>query len=242
MKYLQYIFTAAIIGFGLLMSSCDSDGGPIKGSGPVVTEDFDLPDVTSISLSIDADVEITYGETQEIIIEGQQNIIDNIKKYVDSDGYWRISYYRSVKNHEGLTIYITTPDMDYITISGSGSVETTNHFPDQGDVLLKISGSGHIEYDAEVDIIESDISGSGSIHISGTAFEQRIDISGSGSVHAFDLITQETYIKISGSGSSEVYAEEILEVKISGSGNVYYKGNPQIDTNISGSGGVINSN
>jgi len=242
MKYLLNTLTIAIIGFGLLMTSCNSDGGPIKGSGPVVSEDFDLPDVTSISLSIDADVEITYGETQEIIIEAQQNIIDNVEKYVDSDGFWRISYYRSVRSHENVTIYITTPVMDYITISGSRSVETTNHFPDLDDVLLKISGSGHIEMDADANIIESDISGSGSIHISGSAFEQQIDISGSGSVHAFDLITQETYIKISGSGSSEVYAEEILEVKISGSGNVYYKGNPQIDANISGSGGIINSN
>jgi hypothetical protein len=242
MKYLQNTLLIAIIGFGLLMTSCDSDGGPIKGSGPVVVEDFDLPDVTSISLSIDADVEITYGETQEIIIEGQQNIINNIEKYVDSDGFWRISYYRSVKNHEGITIYITTPVMDYITISGSGSAETTNQFPDLGDVLLKISGSGHIEFDAKADIIEGDISGSGSIHLSGSAFEQRIGISGSGSVHAFDLITQETYIVISGSGNAEVYVEEILEVNISGSGNVYYKGNPEIDANISGSGGIINSN
>jgi len=242
MKNIKLIIPAAIIAFSLFITSCSKNGSPIKGSGPVVTESFDLPDVSAISLSIDANVVITYGETQEITIEGQQNIIDNIEKYVNNDGYWRIEYYRSVRNHAGVTVYITTPEMDYITISGSGSVETTNHFPDMPDVYLRISGSGHISMDVETDLIESEISGSGSIHLSGSATEQSIDISGSGNVHGFNLITQKTYVKISGSGSSEVYAEDLLDVKISGSGNVYYKGNPQIDVNISGSGAVINSN
>ncbi len=242
MKNIKFIIPAAIVVFSLIITSCDKNGGPIKGSGPVVTELFDLPDVSAISLSIEANIEITYGETQEITIKGQQNIIDNVEKYINSDGHWRISYFRSVKNHESVTIYITTPVMDYITISGSGSVETTNHFPDMPDVYLNISGSGHISMDVDTDQIESEISGSGSIHLSGSATEQQIDISGSGNVHAFNLVTQETYVKISGSGSSEVYVEEILDVKISGSGNVYYKGNPQINVNISGSGAVINSN
>jgi len=242
MKNIKFIIPAAIIVFSLFITSCNKDGGTIKGSGPVVTESFDLPDVTSISLSIDANIEITYGETQEITIKGQQNIIDNVEKYINSDGHWRISYFRSVKNHESVTIYITTPVMDYITISGSGSVETINHFPDMPDVYLKISGSGHISMDVDTDQIESEISGSGSIHLSGSATEQLINISGSGNVHAFNLVTNETFIKISGSGCSEVYVEEILDVKISGSGDVYYKGNPQINVNISGSGAVINSN
>lgn len=52
----------------------------------------------------------------------------------------------------------------------------------------------------------------------------------------------DSYINISGSGSSRVNVEHFLDVKISGSGSVYYKGNPGVDVDISGSGSVINSN
>jgi hypothetical protein len=91
-------------------------------------------------------------------------------------------------------------------------------------------------------IIESTISGSGRIHLGGSAFEHRINISGSGDVRAFDLATTNTYVKISGSGNSEVWTTNYLDVIISGSGSVYYRGNPQINANISGSGGVFNAN
>jgi len=132
--------------------------------------------------------------------------------------------------------------MDYITISGSGSVESTNYFADTTNVSLNISGSGNIYLKSIADILESTISGSGEIYLEGEASDHRINISGSGSVRAFNLATLETFVRISGSGNTEVLVSDYLDVIISGSGNVYYRGNPQIDINISGSGGVFNSN
>jgi hypothetical protein len=91
-------------------------------------------------------------------------------------------------------------------------------------------------------IVESEISGSGQIYVSGSTYEHSINISGSGNIRAFPLTTQRTYVKISGSGNSEVSVEDYLDVNISGSGNVFYKGNPQINTHISGSGNVVKVN
>lgn len=242
MKKNPFIILTLSLCIAFAMSSCSQYTNRIKGQGPVVSQSFDLPSITGISLSIDANVVLTRGDSQQVVIEGQQNIISNIEKYVTAEGMWRIGYYNSVKNHAGVTIYITSPRIDYATVSGSGNVKVTNHYPDSANVYLGISGSGNIRFSTDANILESVISGSGQIFVDGTAFEHSINISGSGDVKAFGLNTRNTYVKISGSGSSEVLTEDYLNVTISGSGNVYYKGNPDIDGNISGSGTIINRN
>ena len=242
MKTNKFIIPAVLF-FGLaFLASCDKDSGPLKGEGPVIEQVFVLPTVTSVGLNIDANVVLTHGETEEVIIKGQENIIDNIEKYVNADGYWNINYDRNVRSHAGVTIYITSPYLDYISVSGSGSVNSVNIFPDSTNVILKISGSGNISFSTLALLAESDISGSGEIYLSGNSDEHRINISGSGNVRAFDFLTKTTKVKISGSGYSEVFVEELLDVDISGSGDVYYKGYPQILSDISGSGGIHNSN
>ena len=75
---------------GITLNSCYIDNRNIKGQGPVVEQTFDLPDITGVALSIDANVIVTRGDTQTVTIEAQQNIINNIKKYISSNGTWRI--------------------------------------------------------------------------------------------------------------------------------------------------------
>jgi hypothetical protein len=201
-----------------------------------------LPNISAIGLSIDANVVLTHGEPDVVVIKGQQNIIDNIKMYVNSDGFWDISYFKNVRSHAGVTIYITSPFIDYISVNGSGSVNSGNTFADSTHVYLKISGSGNIGFNTIASLTESEISGSGEIYLTGSSDQHRIRISGSGGVRAFNFPTVKTYINISGSGNCEVNVSNLLDVDISGSGNVYYIGYPQISQNISGSGGIYNSN
>lgn len=236
---IQFLIIAALI--VVISAGCNKDDGIISGSGPIVSQEFNMPDITGVQLSIDGNVYLMEGDTQQVRIEAQQNIIDNIKKSV-SGGKWNIEYYNNVINHKGIDIYITTPLINYVAISGSGNIESTNTFTDSTDVYLNISGSGNIDMSLLADFIESSISGSGNIYLTGEANEHRITISASGNLKAFGLQTHKTDITISASGNSEVFVTDDLDVTISGSGNVYYKGYPEIDVTISGSGSLVNSN
>jgi hypothetical protein len=238
----QPIILISIVLIVLTFGACTKYTSRIKGQGPIVQQTVDMPSISAVSLSIDANVVLTRGDSQSVKIEGQQNIINNIEKYVSDEGLWRIGYYNSVKNHAGVKIYITSPGIDFATISGSGNIKTTNHFPDNTHVYLQISGSGNIHFSTDADIVESGISGSGQIFLDGTTYEHSINISGSGNVKAFGLTTENTIARVSGSGNSEVFVQDYLNATISGSGSIFYKGNPEIEANISGSGTIINRN
>ena len=51
----------------------------IKGEGPVVTRDLNVGKFTGVSLGFSGDVYLTQGSSQSVKVEGQANIIDNIK-------------------------------------------------------------------------------------------------------------------------------------------------------------------
>ena len=75
-KYRITLFTIIIV-LSFAFSACHKDDKHIKGEGPIVSQPFDLPSISGIALSIDANVILTEGDVQEVTIEAQQNIIDN---------------------------------------------------------------------------------------------------------------------------------------------------------------------
>ena len=222
------------------LTNCNHSLFGIKGSGETVKKILNLETINKIELAIDADVEIIKGDTQKIEIEGQQNIIDNIKTNVQS-GKWLIEFDKKVSNHSKLIVYITLPDIEEIVLSGSGDIYSEDTF-DVNNLTLKIPGSGDIDLLFNSENADISISGSGDIYSEGGTINQTISISGSGSYSAFRFFSNKSEIEISGSGDCKVNAQDNLFVTLSGSGNVYYKGNPSVNSVITGSGKVINSN
>lgn len=219
------------------LSSQSWSTGSIKGEGEVVKQEITLPAIDGISLEFSGDVVLTPGSTQKIVIEGQQNIIDNIRREV-RDGTWRISFDKNVKDAKPVIVYMTLPTIEDVVLSGSGSIRSTGKFSNLNDLEIAVSGSGDISL--EIDAQETDlaISGSGGVKLSGSAKTLEIAISGSGDVNAADLVTSGCEISISGSGDAQVKVNGDLETAISGSGDVHYSGNASVKAKISGSGSV----
>jgi cytoskeletal protein CcmA (bactofilin family) len=212
-------------------------GSSIKGEGKVVTQEIQLEPIHGFSLSFDGDVTVTQGSTQKIVIEGQQNIIDNIKREV-KHGYWNIEFDKNVKDAENVKVTITLPSLDEIGLCGSGSIMSTNRFKGLNDLELSISGSGDLHFNFEAKNTEFNLSGSGKSTLEGATGSLEINISGSGDVTAKDLEASDCEISISGSGDASVNVNGDLKTAISGSGDVTYKGNASVNASISGSGNI----
>ena len=201
-------------------------------------KEVSLSDIEGIELAIDADVILTQGKQQKIVIEAQQNILDNIKKEVKNDS-WRIGYDKNVKNAKDVKIYITMETIEKIVMSGSGTISTKGKFSDLDDVDIAMSGSGDIDFELESDEINLAMSGSGNVHMAGSADSFNIAISGSGDIKTDELAVEDCDIAISGSGHVTVHVTETLDVSISGSGDVQYKGDAKVQSRIIGSGDVV---
>lgn len=241
--WMLFSVAIALLGSGCFINVNDEDGffgNCVNGQGPVVTRELPIAPFEGIELPISADVFLKQGPVQEVIVEGKDNIIDEIELDV-RNGIWVIEFNRCVRDIDLLRIFITVPNLTQLRIPGSGDVVSENTFVIE-DLEVDIPGSGNVDLALEADDLDIEIPGSGRLTLEGTADETKYRISGSGDVHAFNLECRTADISIPGSGDVEVFVTEFLRVRISGSGDVYYRGDPALDISISGSGDVIDAN
>ena len=192
----------------------------ISGTGGMVTQTLDVDDFNKLGVALHAKVILTQGNTQKVTVQGQQNIIDIIKREVKG-GSWDIGFpskYK-VKNYDKLTINITMPSFKALAIAGSGQIETNGDFSGLGNVNMAIAGSGEIA-------------------VGGSAQDIHLEIAGSGSIDVAGLSSTDCEVEIAGSGDCQVNVGGNLDVSIAGSGSVRYKGSPSVSSSIAGSGSV----
>lgn len=185
------------------------------------------------------DLHITQGRDFIVRLEGGSDFLEKYETYVD-DGRLVIEMksWRESWRQESITAYITVPEVRGLSLSGSGTIIGETRITSE-KLYLKVSGSGDIDLEVDAKKLESKISGSGEIRLRGVAKDHEYHLSGSGDLKGYELATQKSRIKISGSGKCEVSISAQLDVKISGSGKVYYRGNPTtVNQKISGSGTI----
>jgi hypothetical protein len=209
----------------------------IHGEGNVVTQEISLASLRGIELRFSGDVVLTQGSAQKIVLEGQQNILDNISRRV-KNGIWDISYEKDVRNAKDVTVHITLPSLDKLNLSGSGSIHSSSKFTGLEKLEINLAGSGGITLDLAAVETDIDLAGSGNINLSGSSARLDISIAGSGNVEAGDLSSENCEVRIIGSGDATVNVSKELAVNITGSGDVHYSGTASTDTRITGSGEV----
>jgi hypothetical protein len=120
-----------------------------------------------------------------------------------------------------VTATIETPNLDALTINGSGDAELI----DLKSTALVIA-----------------INGSSQIKAAGSADSLTMSIAGSGEINAQHLVSDSVTASIEGSGAMQVNARKSLSASVSGSGSVHYYGHPEITKSIAGSGEVESTN
>ena len=199
---------------------------------------------SEISLRIGAKVHLEQGAKQNLEIVAKSSTLDEIITEV-KDGKLIIrfpnkDYFWKTFQPGEVIIYITTPEINGLGVSGSGDIIAENEIKTK--ILdLGVSGSGNIRLsELSAERVKSSISGSGDIVLAGKAAAQDLSvaISGSGNFKGFDYSADDVSVKIAGSGNVDIEANKNLYVRLAGSGNVNYKGRPMIDQSIAGSGKV----
>lgn len=214
MNRLSPLFIATSL---LCVTGCLVAYSGIRGSGIRVSESRDLSGFDAVDLSGVGTLKVEMGETHEVTITVDDNLIDFVETEV-RDGTLHIRETESIRPQQGLLIEVVLPQLTSVDCSGAGSVELT----DITGETLAVSASGACS-----------IKGSGDVN------KLTLDISGAGSVQFADLLTQSASVRLSGAASTSVYAAESLNASVSGVGSVNCYGNPtNVNKSISGIGSI----
>ncbi len=210
----------------------------LTGSGPIVTQDFDIAEFTGVSLGFSGDVYLRQGNMQSVRVEGQQNLIDHLNTEV-VDGVWKMKFKAKNINYKSkFKVYITIPTLTYAKVSGSGNMTTEGAFTGLDDLVAGVSGSGDLVMNVECNSIAVKVSGSGDVEMKGRANAANIRVSGSGTYDGYEMKTQNCEANVTGSGDISTYVSETLIASVTGSGDIDYKGSPRVKAKVTGSGDI----
>lgn len=233
-----FILTLLVLFLGAI--SCVDDIF-LEGNNDVRSEFRAASGFDEIASTGDFKVNVKAGEEYSVEVSAESNLLS----YIETDVVGNTLKIRTRGVHSLITnhpveIFITTPVLEGVSLSGSGFIKTDRFIND--DFKVALSGSGDIDTEVSAEEVRANVSGSGTIYLAGEADETEFVVSGSGKIKSFDLEHMKCDAAISGSGDMYVNASETINARISGSGMVFYIGHPLIHTSISGSGGVVDKN
>jgi hypothetical protein len=218
---------------------------------------------TKISFGYPGKLYLKQGSPQKVELEGDKDVLEEIETEVEGgrlkigkEGKW---FDWKFDDNDKITVYITVPNIQGVSVSGSGDVIGQSKIR-TNDLDLNVSGSGSLSLDVEASgDVEADVSGSGDMDLKGHFESFESDVSGAGKVILVATIDNTADFGISGSGkieargqagevktnisgSGRVLAADLetnrCEVRISGSGSVEINVKDELNANISGSGSV----
>jgi hypothetical protein len=222
---LPIVFTVLLLFVvaGLIVIASDwqhttTTGATIEGSGVAATETRDVAPFTSVDLAGSNNVTIQVGAEQAVRVHADDNLVRRVTTTV-RDGELVIDNRGSFRTQVLMTVEVSVPRLDGLTVSGSGNVSVQGVRADAFGVRLP---------------------GSGNIVVTGTADRLTATLDGSGQLQLTNLVATDATAVVSGSGVIRLTATGSLSASISGSGTIQYGGSPEdVTQSVTGSGAII---
>jgi hypothetical protein len=257
MKRIAQIFTVVLV--SLSMTSCFHFPLCISGTGPIVTQTFELDPFDEIASETVIDVEVVQGNTQQVIAEGNENMMEFIELKVINNKL-HVDLRNGSYNHFELKVYVTIPSLKEVELESTGNVymsEFTNlkslnlYLSSTGNISadgvseienkldVRSSSTGNIFINMNCDEVEVQATSTGNVTLKGNCNKQHVDLDGTGNYYAFDLFSKECTVTTNGTGDARVNVSDILNATIRSVGSIYYKGDPKVYVQDSSIGSLI---
>jgi len=233
-------FTVLVLVLSTLACTASFGGAnAVRGSGDVVEEERSVSGFSGIQVSNQGNALIELGETESLVVEAEDNLLEHIVTDVRGDTLVLGTENNvSLNNTKPIRYHLTVKELDDIQITSSGNVTAPSLEADT--FTIRISSSGNLDMDGiEANRLVVDISSSGSVNIGGGRVdEQDITITSSGEYDARDVDSRQAEVRLSSSGDATIRVSDQLQANLTSSGNLYYTGNPEVDARETSSGRV----
>ena len=221
-------FVLGLLGLGLLgslfvvLADAGGDGGTshgasVRGSGSAATEVRQTAAFSALQLAGSTTMTVRVGEPRSVRVTGDDNLLRHVTTRVRA-GSLVVGTTGSFATTTPMSVLVTVPELDAVTLSGSGMLVVTGLSARRLAVALP---------------------GSGTVRVSGSAGELRATLSGSGDMQLQDLVARDVSARLSGYGDMRVHATRDLHASVSGTGSIRYSGDPvSVVDEVTGTGSV----
>jgi hypothetical protein len=210
------------------------------GTGNAQKEDRLVPEFSAIDLQCSANVIIrdrVLSEDNKVVVEAQSNLLPLISTRVNGETL-EIDMKGCVNSSKTITVYVHVNEINEITLSGSGNIETTNRLGGN-EMDVNLDGSGNLNLGVKTNKIQVNHRGSGNINLDGNANFIVVEHDGSGDIDAMSLKSSDAEVNLNGSGTVSVFGNRNMKLALNGSGSIFYGGKPQtLNTTNNGSGEI----
>ncbi|MBP6431000.1 MAG: DUF2807 domain-containing protein [Ferruginibacter sp.] len=215
-----------------------SCGPAINGSGKIVTEKRNTGNFKGVSTASSIDVEVKIGDTYEVAVEADDNVLQYVKTEV-VDGILKVRYNDNISlRNADVTVHVTAPTLEKLTASSSGSIVVDGVLANSQKIEIDASSSANIDANVDAPQIDADANSSAEIKLSGRTQTFRAEVSSSADIEAYDLLSENTIAQANSSGTANVHASVKLDGKANSSGLVRYRGGASVTKSESSSGSV----
>ena len=210
---------AGAIGAALLLrDDGTSTGGSLEGSGTPATDTRSVGAFDAVELAGSNNVVVHVGGDPKVVVHADDNLLDRVTTEVVA-GALVVDDTGSFATQSPMSVDVTVPSLQAITLSGSGNVVAADVHAQRFDVTL---------------------SGSGNIGAAGDVTALHVLVSGSGDIELTRLVARDAHAVVQSSGHIAVNATDSLDATVAGTGAITYVGSPEhVTKNVTGTGAIV---
>ena len=208
----------------IIFCSCHT----ITGNGNIKSETREVGGFDKVNAVGSIDIEMVSDNNPTVRVEADDNVLPYIITEVRS-GTLEARFKSNIMfTNTHAKVYVSAPGIKKLIVTGSGDIVSKDILKSADEIGMEVNGSGNINVMTDAPSVVADISGSGDIQLRGRTKNFDCSISGSGDIKCKSLLSENTTVTISGSGTAHIFASVSLKAKVNGSGEVYYGGSPAI--------------
>ena len=195
------VLAVAAVAVGIVLAVRDSGASStgVKGSGVAVTQSRSVAGFTAVELAGANNVAVHVGSPQAVTVHGDDNLLEYVTTLVQ-DGTLAIGQTRSFSTKSPMSVEITVPALNAVTLSGAGVLNVDGvkaydfsvRAPGIGtlsvagtattlDATATVSGTGRLLVNASRSL-DATVSGVGSIVYTGSPSELTKNVTGTGAI------------------------------------------------------------
>lgn len=208
----------------LLLAACGEQVHE-EGNGNISQETRNIGAFSTIEIDGHYEVVLQEGTNPLIEVETDENLHQYLETTLDGQTL-KIRNIEKVKPSEQTRLIITYQRLEDIRLGGSTALSNRNTLNAE-TLKLRVDGAGLVDLGLEVRELEIKLTGAGSVNLHGNVEEQKISLSGAGHLAAFELVSKNCKIELSGVGNVQVNVSDNLEAEVSGVGSIRFMGDPR---------------